>query len=49
MDKTSKDPNTVFDNFYDGLKNYRNQETVGGLGSYRNESKEFWQHGDKDI
>jgi hypothetical protein len=31
VDKTSKDPKTVFDKFYDGLKNYKTKKLLEDL------------------
>jgi hypothetical protein len=31
MDKTSKDPKTVLDKFYDGLKNYKTKKLLEDL------------------
>jgi hypothetical protein len=49
MDETSKDPKTVFDEFYDGLKNYKTKEPLEDLALVGMSVKEFCQHGDKDI
>jgi hypothetical protein len=47
--ETSKDPKTVFDKFYDGLKNYKSKKPLEDLALVGMSVKEFWQHGDKDI
>jgi hypothetical protein len=39
MDEPSKDPKTVVEKFYAGLNNYKNQETIGGLGCNRYDCK----------
>jgi hypothetical protein len=31
MDESSKDPNTLFDKFYDGLKNYKTKKPLEDL------------------
>jgi hypothetical protein len=49
MDETSKDPKTVFDKFYDGLKNYKTKKSLEDLALVGMSVKEFWQYGDKDI
>jgi hypothetical protein len=49
MDETSKDPKTVFDKFYDGLKNYKTKKSLEDLALVGMSLKEFWQYGDKDI
>jgi hypothetical protein len=49
MYETRKDPKTVFDKFYDGLKNYKTKKLLEDLDLVGMSVKEFWQHGDKDI
>jgi hypothetical protein len=49
MDETSKDPKTVLDKFYDGLKNYKTKKSLEDLTLVGMSVEEFWQHGDKDI
>jgi hypothetical protein len=49
MYETRKDPKTVFDKFYDGLKNYKTKKLLEDLALVGMSVKEFWQHGDKDI
>jgi hypothetical protein len=49
VDKTSKDPKTVLDKFYDGLKNYKTKKPLEDLALVGMSVKEFWQHDDKDI
>jgi hypothetical protein len=49
VDETSKDPKTIFDNFYDGLKNYKTKKSLEDLALVGMSVKEFWQHGNKDI
>ncbi len=49
MDETSKDPKTVLDKFYDGLKNYKTKKPLEDLALVGMSVKEFWQHDDKDI
>jgi hypothetical protein len=46
---TSKDPKTVFDKFYDGLKNYKTKKPLEDLVLVGMSVKDFCQHGDKDI
>jgi hypothetical protein len=48
VDETSKDPKTVFNKFYDGLKNYKTKKPLEDLYLVGMSVKEFWQHGDKD-
>jgi hypothetical protein len=49
MHKTSKDPKTVLDKFYDGLKNYKTMKPLEDLTLVGMSVNKFWQHGDKDI
>jgi hypothetical protein len=49
MNKISKDPKTIFDKFYDGLKNYKTKKLLEDLALVGITVKEFWQHVDKDI
>jgi hypothetical protein len=49
MDKTSKDPKTVLDTFYDSLKNYKTKKLLLDLALVGMSVEEFWQHGIKDI
>jgi hypothetical protein len=49
MDKTSKDPKTVFDKFYDSIKNYETKKPLEDLVLVGMSVEEFWQYGDKDI
>jgi hypothetical protein len=49
MDETSKDPKTVFDKFYDGLKKYKTKKPLEELALVGMSIKEIWQLGDKDI
>jgi hypothetical protein len=49
VNKTSKDPKTVLDKFYDGLKNYKTKKSLEDLALVGMSVEEFWQHGDKDI
>jgi hypothetical protein len=47
--KTSKDPKTIFDKYYDGLKNYKSKKLLEDMALVGTSAKEFLQHGDKDI
>jgi hypothetical protein len=49
VDETSKDPKTILDKFYDGLKNYKTKKPLEDLGLVGMSVEEFWQHGDKSI
>jgi hypothetical protein len=49
MDKTSKDPKTILDKFYDGLKNYKTKKLLEDLALVYMSVEEFWQHGNKDV
>jgi hypothetical protein len=49
VDETSKDPKTVLDKFYDGLKNYKTKKPLEELALVCISVEEFWQYGDKDI
>jgi hypothetical protein len=49
VDKTSNDPKTVLDKFYDGLKNYKTKKPLEDLTLVGMTVEEFWQHGHKDI
>jgi hypothetical protein len=49
VDETNKDPKTVLDKFYDGLKNYKTKKSLEDLALVGMSVEEFWQHGDKDI
>jgi hypothetical protein len=49
MDEPSKDPKTVVENFYDGLKNYKTKKPLEDLAVEGITVKEFWEHGDKDY
>jgi hypothetical protein len=49
VDETSKDPKTVLDKFYDGLKNYKTKKPLEDLTLVGMSVEEFWQHDDKDI
>jgi hypothetical protein len=47
--RTSKDHKTVFDKFYDCLKNYKTKKPLENLALVGMSVKEFWQHDNKDI
>jgi hypothetical protein len=49
VDESSKDPRTMVERFYDGLKNYKTKESLEDLALEDMTVVEFWQHGDKDI
>jgi hypothetical protein len=49
VDKTSKDPKTVLDKFYDSLNNCKTRKPLEDLALVCMTEEEFWQHGDKDI
>jgi hypothetical protein len=49
IDKTSKDPKTILDKFYNGLKNYKTKKSLEDLALVGMSVKEFWQHDDKNI
>jgi hypothetical protein len=49
VDEPNKDPRTVVERFYDGLKNYKTKEPLEDLVLEGMTIEEFWQHGDKDI
>jgi hypothetical protein len=49
VDEPSKDPKTVVDKFYDGLKNYKTNKSLEDLALEGMTVEEFWQHGDKDC
>jgi hypothetical protein len=49
LDKTSKDPKTILDKVYDGLKNYKTKKPLEDLALVVMSVEEFLQHGDKDI
>jgi hypothetical protein len=49
VDETSKDPKTVHDRIYDGLKNYKTKKPLEDLALVGMSVKDLWQHGDKDI
>jgi hypothetical protein len=49
MDEPSKDPKTVVENFYDGLKNYKTKKPLEDLAVEGMTVKEFWEHDDKDY
>jgi hypothetical protein len=49
VDEPSKEPKTVLDKFYDGLKNYKTKKPLEDLAVVGMTVEEFWQHGDKDI
>jgi hypothetical protein len=47
--KTSKDPKTILDKFYDGLNIYKTKKPLEDLALVGMTVEEFWQCGDKDI
>jgi hypothetical protein len=47
--ESNKDHKTVFDKFYDGLKNYKTKKSLEDLALLGMSVKEFWQHGVNDI
>jgi hypothetical protein len=49
VDEPSKDPRTVVEKFYDGLKNYKTKKLLKDLALEGMTLQEFWQHGDKDY
>jgi hypothetical protein len=49
VDEPSKDPKTVVEKFYAGLKNYKTKKSLEGLVVPSMTVKKFWQHGDKDY
>jgi hypothetical protein len=49
VDKPSKDPKTIVEKFYDGLKNYKTKKQLEDLALEGMTIEEFWQHGDKDY
>jgi hypothetical protein len=49
VDEISKDPKTVLDKFYDGLKNYKTNKLLEDLALVGMSVEEFWQYGNKDI
>jgi hypothetical protein len=49
VDESSKDPKTILDKFYVGLKNYKTKKPLEDLALVGTIIEEFWQHGDKDI
>jgi hypothetical protein len=49
VDESSKDPKTILDKFYVGLKNYKTKKPLEDLALVGMIIEEFWQHGDKDI
>jgi hypothetical protein len=49
VDEPSKDPRTVVEKFYDGLKNYKTKKLLKDLALEGMTVEEFWQHGDKDY
>jgi hypothetical protein len=42
MDKTSKDPKTVLDKFYDDVKNYKTKKSLEDLALIGMSVEEFW-------
>jgi hypothetical protein len=49
VDEPSKDPKTVVEKFYDGLKYYKTKKPLDGLAVEGMTIKEFWQHRVKDY
>jgi hypothetical protein len=49
VDKPSKDPKTIVEKFYVGLKNYKTKKPLEDLALEDMTVEEFWQHGDKDY
>jgi hypothetical protein len=49
VDETNKDPKTVLDKFYDGLKNYKTKKPLEDLALVGMSVEVFWQQGNKDI
>jgi hypothetical protein len=49
VDEPSKDPRTVVEKFYDGLKNYKIKKLLEDLALESMTVEEFWQHGNKDY
>jgi hypothetical protein len=49
VDEPNKDPWTIVERFYDGLKNYKTKEPLEDLALEGMIVEEFWQHGNKDI
>jgi hypothetical protein len=49
VDEPNKDPKTVVEKFYDGLKNYETKKLLEDLVVGGMTVKEFLEHGDKDY
>jgi hypothetical protein len=49
VDKPSKDPRTIVEKFYDGLKNYKTKKSLEDLAVECMHVKEFWELGGKDY
>jgi hypothetical protein len=49
VDEPNKDPKTVAEKFYDGLKNYKTKKPLDDLDVESMIIKEFWEHGNKDY
>jgi hypothetical protein len=49
VDEPSKNPNTVVERSYDGLKKYKIKKLLEDLALEAMTVEEFWQHGDKDY
>jgi hypothetical protein len=49
VDDPSKDPKSVVEKIYDGLKNYKTKKLFEDLALEGMTVEEFWQHGDKDY
>jgi hypothetical protein len=49
VDEPGKDPKTVVENFFDGLKNYKTKKPLENLVVEDMTVEEFWQHSDKDY
>jgi hypothetical protein len=48
-DDPSKDPKTVVEKFYNGLKNYKTNKPLEDLALEGMTVEEFWQYADKDY
>jgi hypothetical protein len=49
VNEPNKDPKTIVDKFYDGLKNYKTKKPLEDLVVEGMTIEEFWQYGDKDY
>jgi hypothetical protein len=49
VDEPSKDPKTIVEKFYDGLRNYKTKKPLKDLVVEGMTVKEFWEHGNKDY